>query len=177
MSRLDFSEVQNLSVAICQDRSFQTAGNSAKFRVDNVAVSSFLVTRHYRLALIGAASISHARTGRIHITFFNDKAPGGIGNLFFRARRYRLRVSGVNTTSIEVKKVELDGNALNMRNARDIVATYRAAESGTTVVSGAKIARLQNSYGVVLELHATKIGTSALDLAGMEINSYDWRAD
>jgi hypothetical protein len=48
MSRLDFSEVQNLSAAICQDRSFQTAGNSAKFPVDNVAVSSFLVTRHYR---------------------------------------------------------------------------------------------------------------------------------
>jgi hypothetical protein len=137
----------------------------------------FLLLVITALALIGAASVSHAKTGRIHIIFFNDKTPGVIGNLFFRARRYRLRVSGVNTTSIEVKKVELDGNALNMRSVRDIVATYRAAESGTTVVSGSKIARLQNSYGVVLELRATKIGTSALDLAGMEINSYGWRAE
>jgi hypothetical protein len=137
----------------------------------------FLLIVITALALFGAASVSHARTGRIHITFFNDKTPGGVGNLFFRARRYRLRVSGVNTTSIEVQKVELDGNALNMRNVRDIVATYRATESGTTVVSGSKIVRLQNSYGVVLELHAIKIGNSALDLAGMEINSYGWRAD
>jgi hypothetical protein len=137
----------------------------------------FLLIVIAALALFGAASVSHARTGRIHITFFNDKTPGGVGNLFFRARRYRLRVSGVNTTSIEVQKVELDGNALNMRNARDIVATYRATESGTTVVSGSKIVRLQNSYGVVLELHAIRIGNSALDLAGMEINSYGWRAD
>jgi hypothetical protein len=137
----------------------------------------FLILGIPALALISAAPVSHAKTGRIHIIFFNDKTPGGTGNLFFHARRYRLRVSGVNTTSIEVKKVELDGNALNMRNVRDIVATYRAAASGTTIVSGSQVARLQNAYGVVLELHATKIGTSALDLAGMEINSRGWRAD
>jgi hypothetical protein len=127
------------------------------------------------LVLLGAVTVSHAETAGIHISLFRTKAAEGSGSLFFHARRYRLRVSGVDTKPANVEKIELAGSALGLQGTGDIVGTYGPAASGAAIVSGSKAARLQNG-GVILELHANNVETSALDLTGMTISSRGWRA-
>jgi len=127
------------------------------------------------IVLLGAITVSHAETGGIHISFLRMKTAEGTGSLFFHARRYRLRVSGIDTKPANVEKIELAGSALGLQNTGDIVGTYGPAASGTAIVSGSKAARLQNG-GVILELHANNVEMSALDLAGMTIGSHGWRA-
>jgi len=127
------------------------------------------------IVLLGAITVSHAETAGIHISFLRTKTAEGAGSLFFHARRYRLRVSGIDTKPANVEKIELAGSALGLQNTGDIVGTYGPAASGTAMVSGSKAARLQNG-GVILELHANNVEMSALDLAGMTISSHGWRA-
>jgi hypothetical protein len=127
------------------------------------------------IVLLGAITVSHAETAGIHISFLRTKTAEGTGSLFFHARRYRLRVSGIDTKPANVEKIDLAGSALGLQNTGDIVGTYGPAASGTAIVSGSKAARLQNG-GVILELHANNIEMSALDLAGMTISSHGWRA-
>jgi hypothetical protein len=125
------------------------------------------------VVLLGAVTVSHAETAGIHISFLRTKTAEGTGSLFFHARRYRLRVSGIDTKNVE--KIELAGSALGLQNTGDIVGTYSPAASGTAIVSGSKAARIQNG-GVILELHANNVEMSDLDLAGMTISSHGWRA-
>ena len=127
------------------------------------------------IVLLGAVTVSHAETAGIHISLFSTKAAEGTGSLFFHARRYRLRVSGVDTEPANVEKIELAGSALGLQSTGDIVGAYGPAASGTAIVSGSKAARLQNG-SVILELHANSVEMPALDLTGMTISSHGWRA-
>jgi hypothetical protein len=140
-------------------------------------LSRFIKVGITALALIGTSIVSHAKSARIHIIFFNSRIDDATGNLFFAAHRYRLRVSGVSTATFQGSKLECVGSALNLQRPRDILGTYRAATNGATVISGSQAARLENAQGVVLELHAVNPGRSTLNLADMEINSRGWRAD
>jgi hypothetical protein len=123
------------------------------------------------IVLLGTITVSHAENAGIHISVLRTKTAEGTGSLFFRTRRYRLRVSGIDTKHANVEKIELAGSALGLQNTGDIVGTYGPAASGTTIVSASKAARLQNG-GVTLELHANNVGMPALDLAGMTISSH-----
>src|SRR5205823_4757390 len=127
------------------------------------------------IVLLGAVTVSHAEAAGIHISLFRTKGAEGTGSLFFHARRYRLRVSGVDTEPANVEKIELAGSALGLQSTGDIVGAYGPAASGTAIVSGSKAARLQNG-GVILELHANNVEMPALDLTGMTISSRGWRA-
>ena len=127
-------------------------------------------------ALASAGTTADAATGRVHITLLRAKPTEGVGSLFFRARRYRLHVSGINATAPTAGKIEFEGSASNMHNAGDIVAIYRASAAGTAILSASRTARLENARGVVLELKGTNLGASDLDLAGMAIGPRGWHA-
>jgi len=60
---------------------------------------------------------------------------------------------------------------LNLRTAADIAGTYSAVSAGVAVAGGAKVATLQNSNGVVLQLQGKQVGfEAALSLGVMTIS-------
>jgi len=64
----------------------------------------------------------------------------------------------------------LVGTASNLRNPADIAGTYAAVGAGFALVGAAKVARLQNANGVVIELHGVQIGLDvSLNLSGLTI--------
>jgi hypothetical protein len=66
--------------------------------------------------------------------------------------------------------VELVGTASHLETAEDIAGNYTAVGAGVAVIAGAKVARLQNARGVVLELHGVQIGLNiSLNLSGMTV--------
>ena len=66
--------------------------------------------------------------------------------------------------------MELVGTASNLQTAEDIAGSYTAVGAGIAVIGGAKVARLQNARGVVLELHGVQIGLDvSLNLSGMTV--------
>ena len=74
---------------------------------------------------IGAPGLVHADEGRIHITFFKGAYGSGSGYLFFQGQRYGLGVSSTKIGRIWVTTIDLIGTASNLRNAADIIGTYR----------------------------------------------------
>jgi hypothetical protein len=126
------------------------------------------------LALVGASSQSQADTGRVHAKIlkagFIVGVGGGSGSLTFHGRRYPLSFGGVSAGTIGVAAVELVGTASHLRTAADIAGTYSAVGAGFALVGGAKVARLQNANGVVIELHGIQIGLDlSLNLSGLTI--------
>jgi hypothetical protein len=142
-------------------------------------VFHFFLTRKFlvmALALLLCAS-THARSegGQIHITLLKTKhANDARGALFYDSRRYRLAVKGIGLTAGEIERIDLMGHVLNLRNVEDILGTYGAADSGTTVISGLNKVKLRNADGAILELHATKNAVPEIDLAGMVLESRGW---
>ena len=125
-------------------------------------------------ALLGAPSQSQAQTGRVHAKIikagFIVGAGGGSGTLTYEGHKYHLKFSGISVGTIGIAGVELVGTASNLRTAADIVGSYTAVGAGFAFVGGAKVARLQNASGVVLELHGVQIGLDlSLNLSGMTI--------
>jgi len=126
------------------------------------------------LMLVGASSQSQAATGRVHAKLFKAGfivgAGGGTGTLTFKGRSYPLRFGGIGVGTLGVAGVELVGRASNLRSAADIAGSYTAVGAGFALVGGAKVARLQNASGVVLELRGVQIGLDlSLNLSGMTI--------
>jgi hypothetical protein len=57
-----------------------------------------------------------------------------------------------------------------LKSPADIAGAYTAAGAGFAFVGGAKVARLQNANGVVLELQGVQVGFEvSLNLSGMTI--------
>jgi hypothetical protein len=126
------------------------------------------------LMLVGASTQSHAQTGTVHLKLvkvgFIVGVGGGHGTLTYHGHRYRLSVGGVGVGTIGVAGAELVGTAYNLHSPADIAGTYGAASASGAFVGGAKVARLQNEKGVVLELHGVQLGFEVtLGLAGMTI--------
>ena len=68
-----------------------------------------------------------------------------------------------------------DISLANLRNAGDIVGTY-TGDGDIPIVGLAKMARLENSKGVVLEIQGVNLRPSfALNLAGMTIKNLGWQ--
>lgn len=143
---------------------------------------SFLRAAKYYAAIIGAAVIltgapsqSNADTGSVRLKVtkvgFIVGVGGGSGTLTFKARQYRLSLSGVSAGTIGVAGADLVGTATNLRVAQDIAGTYSAASAGLAVAGGAKVVTLQNAKGVVLQLQGRQVGFEAsLSLSGLTIS-------
>ena len=60
--------------------------------------------------------------------------------------------------------------ASHLRSPEDVAGAYSAVGAGVALVGGAKVARLQNAKGVVIELHGVQIGFDlSLNLSGLTI--------
>ena len=128
------------------------------------------------LIMLAASTESRAQTGsgtvRIQIVKagFIVGVGGGKGTLTFNGKSYPLSIGGVSVGTIGVATVNLVGTARNLRTAADIAGTYAAASASVAIVGGAKVAKLQNEKGVVLEVHGVELGLEAsLSLSGMTI--------
>lgn len=127
------------------------------------------------IMLAGTASQSYAETGSVRLKItkvgFIVGVGGGSGTLTFQGKRYRLSIGGVSAGTIGVAGMDLVGTASNLRTAADIAGTYSALSAGVAVAGGARVATLQNSNGVVLQLHGQQVGLSAsLSVSGLTIS-------
>lgn len=125
--------------------------------------------------LTGAVSQSDADTGSVRLKItkvgFIVGVGGGSGTLNFKGRSYRLSIGGVSAGTIGAAGADLVGTASNLRTAADIAGTYSAISAGVAVAAGAKAVTLQNSNGVVLQLHGRQVGFEAsLSLSGLTIS-------
>ena len=126
--------------------------------------------------MLRSAPTQGAAEGRIQITLVRTGYGEGSGILFYEDQRYRLGISGTKLKGIWIRKVNLIGTVLNLRNAGDIIGTYTGGDGDTPIVGLAKMARLENSKGVVLEIHGVNLRRSfALNLAGMTIKNLGWQ--
>src|ERR1700746_4087670 len=124
--------------------------------------------------LVSVTSQSQADTGRIHAKIlkagFIVGLGGGNGTLTYHGRKYPLSFGGISAGTIGVAGVELVGMASHLRSPEDIAGAYSAVGAGVALVGGAKVARLQNAKGVVIELHGVQIGFDlSLNLSGLTI--------
>lgn len=127
------------------------------------------------IMLAGTASQSYAETGSVRLKItkvgFIVGVGGGSGTLTFHGKHYRLSIGGVSAGTIGVAGMDLVGTASNLRTAADIAGTYSALSAGVAVAGGARVATLQNSNGVVLQLHGQQVGLSAsLSVSGLTIS-------
>ncbi len=125
--------------------------------------------------LSGATTASSAQTGIVHLRVvkagFIIGGGGGSGTLTYHGSTYRLKVGGIGIGTIGIAEARLVGVAYHMHHVTDIVGTYGAVGASLAVVGGAKVARLQNDKGVILELRGQQVGIEAtLGLGGMNIS-------
>jgi len=139
-----------------------------------VRVAKFGAVAAAALMLLTVSSGSQAAIGRVHAKVlkagFIVGAGGGSGTLTFKGHRYPLKFGGLSIGTIGIAGVELVGTASNLETAEDIAGSYTAVGAGVAVIGGAKVARMQNAKGVVLELHGVQIGLDvSLNLSGMTV--------
>ena len=99
--------------------------------------------------------------------------------MLFRSRgqKYGLGISCTAIGRVWITSIDLIGAASNLRGAADIIGTYTAADAETAMVGHAKMARLENAKGVVLEIRAVNLNRwFTLNLSGMIIKNLGWQA-
>ena len=125
------------------------------------------------LAGIGKCTAVQAQTAQIYIVLVKSGkmfSSYGSGSLYFNSRRRRLRITGINLDALPLPRVRFDGAVANLNEGFEIAGTYHAAPGGYSLASSTTIARLENRYGVVLELHPIEMNQGiTIDLAGMTI--------
>jgi hypothetical protein len=105
--------------------------------------------------MLMSATQVEAEEGRIHITFLKAGYGSGSGYLFYQGQKYGLAIS-----SPEIRRVWIT-----------------AADAGVAIVRRAKMARLENAKGVVLEIRTVNLNRwFSLDLSGMTIKNLGWQA-
>lgn len=125
--------------------------------------------------LLAVASPSNAETGSVRVTVtragFIVGVGGGSGTLHFAGKTYPLSVGGVSVGTFGASSADLVGRAYHLRRAEDIAGTYTAVGAGVAVAGGGRVARLQNSNGVVLEMRGRQVGLElSIDLSGMTVS-------
>ena len=125
---------------------------------------------------MSASTQVRAEEGRIHITFLKAGYGSGSGYLFYQGQKYGLAVSSTKIKRIWITTIDLIGTASNLRSAADIIGIYTAADAEAAIVRHAKIARLENPKGVVLEIRAVNLNRwFTLNLSGMTIKNLGWQ--
>lgn len=152
-------------------------------------MQSFLRATKFCVAILVAAvmltaapSPSSADSGSVRLKVtkvgFIIGVGGGSGVLNFKGKHYRLSLGGVSAGTIGAAGADLVGTASNLRTASDIAGTYSAISAGAAVAGGAKVVTLQNSNGVVLQLHGRQVGFEAsLSLSGLSISVQPQQAE
>jgi hypothetical protein len=126
--------------------------------------------------MLMSATQVEAEEGRIHITFLKAGYGSGSGYLFYQGQKYGLAISSPEIRRVWVTTIDLIGTASNLRSAADIIGTYTAADAGVSIVRRAKMARLENAKGVVLEIRTVNLNRwFSLDLSGMTIKNPGWQ--
>lgn len=116
-------------------------------------------------AIAGATAPALAAQGRVTLRFtsaaFIIGVGGGDGALSFQGQTFPLRIGGVSAGSIGLSTGTLTGRALHLTRATDIVGTFTAVGAGVAVAGGARVFRMRNQNGVILELQGTQAGFEA----------------
>jgi hypothetical protein len=124
---------------------------------------------------MSASAQTNAEIGRIHITFLKAGHGSGSGYLFYQGQKYGLSVSSTKVGRVWLTAIDLIGTAANLRKPADIIGTY-SADPGAAIIRRAKLARLENSKGVVLEIRAVNLSRwFTLDLSRMTLKSLGWQ--
>ena len=124
-----------------------------------------------------ASAQTDTETGRVQISFLKaDRRGSGSGSLFYQDQKYRLAIVGPEIRRIWATSIDLIGTASNLHSASDIIGTYTAADAGAATVRRAKMVRLENKKGAVLEIRAVNLNRwSTLNLSGMTIKNVGWQ--
>ena len=114
---------------------------------------------------IASSAPAFAGTGRVRLRMANAGfivgIGGGSGTLTFQGHTYPLRIGGLTIGTIGASGGTLVGTARNLNSPTDIVGTFTAIGAGIAVAGGARIIRMQNSNGVILELQGMQAGFEA----------------
>jgi hypothetical protein len=128
------------------------------------------------LAAICLASSTPALAGqgkvrlRLFSAGFIVGVGGGQGTLTLNGRTFPLRLGGISAGTIGASGGTLTGRALNIHAPGDINGSYAAVGAGIAVAGGARVLRMQNSNGVILELRGAQVGFEAnLGLSGFSL--------
>jgi len=125
---------------------------------------------------IAASSSVHAEEGRIHVTFFKGEKGSGSGYLFFQGQKYGLGVSSKKIGRVWATTIDLIGTASNLRNAADIIGTYTAVNAQSATISRSKVARLENTKGIVIDIRSVNLNRLfSLNLSEMTIKNLGWQ--
>ena len=128
------------------------------------------------LVAIPVSASTSDTEGRIQITLLKGQRDSGIASLFYQTQKYGLVVSGIKLTGFWTTKINLTGTASNLRGVADIIGTYTAVDGDIAIVGPAKMARLENPKGVVLEIQGVNLGRRfTLNLAGLTIKNLGWQ--
>ena len=114
---------------------------------------------------IASSAPAFADSGRVRLRMANAGfivgIGGGSGSLTFQGHTYPLRIGGITLGTIGASGGTLVGTARNLHQASDIVGTFSAVGAGIAVAGGARVLRMQNSNGVILELQGMQAGFEA----------------
>jgi hypothetical protein len=82
----------------------------------------------------------------------------GTGLLYFKGKKYPIRVEGLAVGDIGFAKISARGKVYNLKRYLDITGTYAAAGAGVALAGGAAGLTMKNERGVVIDLTATQAG-------------------
>ena len=124
---------------------------------------------------MSASADIDAESGRLQITLVKTRYGGSSGILFYQGHKYGLAISGTQLKGVWITKIDLIGDALNLRSATDIVGTFTAGDGRDATLGHAKPARLENPKGVILEIRGVNLNRKfTLNLSGMIIKNVGW---
>jgi len=132
------------------------------------------------IAALTATSMSafadiDAESARLQITLVKTRYGGSSGILFYQGQKYGLAISGTQLKGVWIRRVDLIGDAVNLRSATDIVGTFSAVDERFGTLGHAKTARLENPKGVIIEIRGVNLKRNfTLNLSGMIIKNVGW---
>jgi hypothetical protein len=123
---------------------------------------------------LASSAPAFAGQGKVRLRLFSAGfiigIGGGEGVLTLNGRTFPLRIGGISAGTIGASGGTLTGRALNINSPTDINGSYAAIGAGIAVAGGARVLRMQNSNGVILELRGAQVGFEAnLGLSGFSL--------
>jgi hypothetical protein len=123
-----------------------------------------------------ASAQADTEAGRVQISFLKADRGSGSGYLFYQGQKYRLAIVGPEIRRIWATSIDLIGTAPNLHSASDIIGTYTAADAAAATVRRAKMVRLENKKGAMLEIRAVNLNRwFTLNLSEMTIKNVGWQ--
>lgn len=116
-----------------------------------------------------------AGQGKVRIRLFSAGfivgIGGGEGTLTLNGRTFPLRIGGLSAGTIGASGGTLTGRALNINSPTDINGSFAAIGAGIAVAGGARVIRMQNANGVILELRGPQVGFEAnIGMSGFSVS-------